>query len=64
MSKDHRIEVYVDSATYLALINRAEHEDRSISQHVRHLIRLDLESSVQEMIESRKGRLGGIGGES
>ena len=62
--KDHRIEVYVDAATYLALIARSEQQDRSISQHVRHLIRVDLEASVAEIIASRKGRSGGSGPET
>lgn len=54
MSHDHRIEIYVDAPTYLALRARAEHEDRTISQHVRHLIRLDMEASMTEMISARK----------
>lgn len=62
-SRDHRIEVYVDAATYLALIARSEHEDRSISQHVRHLIRLDLEQSVSDLLARKKCGTGGNEGE-
>lgn len=63
MSHDHRIEIYVDAPTYLALRARAEHEDRTISQHVRHLIRKDLEASMSEMLAARKRNSTGTEGE-
>lgn len=63
MKNDHRLEIYVDAATYLALIARADNEDRSISQHVRHLIRHDLEASVAEMVAGKKRNSGGNEGE-
>lgn len=42
MTADIRLEIYVDPATYLALRKRADDSDRSMSGHVRHLIREDL----------------------
>lgn len=55
-AKDHRLDIYVDSATYLALRRRAERVDRNVSQHVRHLIRLDLDSYCAEEIARENGR--------
>lgn len=54
MTKDHRIEVYIDAVMYLALLRRSEQADRTMSQHLRHLIRADLESSVAEMLAEKK----------
>jgi len=63
MTKDHRIEVYIDAVMYLALLRRSEQADRTISQHVRHLIRADLESSVAEILAAEKRSSGGNKGE-
>lgn len=63
MTKDHRIEVYIDLVMYLALLRRSEQADRTIIQHVRHLIRADLESSVAEIVAAEKRSRGGNGGE-
>ena len=57
--KDHRIEVYVDAITYLALKARAAEQDRNISQHVRHLVRNDL---IQASVDEREDGRGGSGG--
>lgn len=60
-AKDHRLDIYVDSATYLALRRRAELVDRTVSQHVRHLIRRDLDSFCSEEIARENGRQTGSG---
>jgi hypothetical protein len=49
MANDIRLDIYVSPEMYLALKHRCESEDRSMTQHVRHLIRLDLESFVSQM---------------
>ena len=41
-SNDHRLDIYVDAVTYMALRARAADLDRNISQHVRHLIRSEM----------------------
>lgn len=41
-AKDHRIEIYIDPVMYLALRTRVADCDRTISQHLRHLLRRDL----------------------
>ena len=61
--KDHRIEVYLDAPMYLALLARSENEDRTISQHIRHLVRRDLEASMAEMVAGKKRNSGGNEGE-
>ncbi len=43
---DHRIEFNVDAATYLALQRRADLQDRHLAQHLRHLVRIDLEQAA------------------
>jgi hypothetical protein len=58
-AKDHRLDIYVDSATYLALRRRAELVDRTVSQHVRHLIRRDLDSFCSEEIARENGQRAG-----
>lgn len=55
-SKDHRLDIYVDAPTYLALRRRAEAEERSVSQHVRYLILKDLTSFCDEEIARENGR--------
>ena len=54
--KDHRLDIYVNSATYLALRRRAEAEERTVSQHVRYLILRDLDSFCAAEIERENGR--------
>lgn len=44
-----RLDIYVSVEMYLALKHRCVVEDRNITQHVRHLIRGDLESFVSQM---------------
>jgi len=63
MARDHRVEVYIDPITYLALRARSKESDLSISQHVRKLIRSDLEqfSDSQDDIAMDGG--GGTSGE-
>lgn len=60
-AKDHRIEIYVDPVTYLALRMRVSDCDRTISQHVRHLVRRDLEASIDAAGETGRGQEGGTG---
>ena len=58
---DHDLKVYVDAVTYLALRYRCSQIDRSLSEHVRHLIRQDLLESMAE--ERETGRVRGGEGE-
>jgi hypothetical protein len=43
---DIRLDIYVSPETWLALKRVCEQEDRSMSGHIRHLIRRDLESRI------------------
>ena len=63
MSNDHRLDIYIDAITYLALKARAAEMDRNISQHVRHLIRHDLIKASAEEQESGRGNGAGNEGE-
>lgn len=54
MRNDHDLKIYVDATTYLALRWRCHETDRSLSEHVRHLIRVDLTQALAD--ESGKGR--------
>ena len=42
------LKVYVDDATYLAVKHRSEHQERTLSQHMRHLIKRDLRQAVED----------------
>jgi hypothetical protein len=53
---DLRLEVYVDPVMYLALRQRCGEVDRSISQHVRHLIRADLQTASLDAHAQDRGR--------
>jgi hypothetical protein len=55
-AKDHRLDIYVDSSTYLALRARAKEEERTMSQHVRFLILRDLEQFCAAEIERENGQ--------
>jgi hypothetical protein len=55
MPKDLRIEVYVDPVTWMALKKRVDDVDRTLSQHIRHLIRVDLETASSDL--AREGRV-------
>lgn len=46
---DIRLDIYVSPEMYLALKHRCDAEDRSMTQHVRHLIRVDLGVFVSQM---------------
>lgn len=59
MAKDHRLDIYVDAVTYMALKARASDQDRSISQHVRHLIRQDMIKALAEEKELTTGSRAG-----
>lgn len=63
-AKDHRIEIYIDPVMYLALRTRVADCDRTISQHLRHLLRRDLESSIDQYSESGRACEGGTGAEA
>jgi len=54
--KDIRLDIYVSAETWLALRHRCEQQDRSMSHHVRLLIRQDLEKSVAEIRENLCGK--------
>ena len=62
--KDHRLDIYVDAVTYMALKRRCDDVSRSISQHVRHLIRQDMEEALQQELDSTRAARAGAGGES
>lgn len=62
-SNDHRLDIYVDAVTYMALRARAADLDRNVSQHVRHLIRGDLISASAEIRETGSGSGAGKEGE-
>lgn len=62
-AKDHRVEIYLDPVTYLALRTRVADCDRTISQHLRHLVRRDLENSIDAEDEPVRVRQGGSEGE-
>lgn len=62
-AKDHRIEIYIDPVMYLALRTRVSDCDRTISQHLRHLLRRDLEASIDSGGEEGRAGEGGIEGE-
>lgn len=64
MSNDHRLDIYVNAETYMALRARAADTDRTVSQHVRHLIRTDLIQALAELKESTTGQAGGVQGEA
>jgi len=64
VAKDIRLEVYVDPVMYMALRHRADREDRTVSQHVRNLIRVDLERASAEMAERGRGERGVAEGEA
>jgi hypothetical protein len=61
--KDHRMDIYLDAVTYLALKARAKESDRHISQHVRHLIKQDLIKAWSEDPETEKGHVAEIEGD-
>lgn len=63
MANDHRLDIYVDAITYMALRARSEDVDRTISQHVRNLIRADMEKALAETKAGATVSAGGIEGE-
>lgn len=64
MARDHRIEIYLDGKTYLALRARVAEEQIYISQHVRRLIDDDLDRFSDSLIESASQESGGKAGEA
>lgn len=51
---DIDLKVYVDPVTYLALKHRCHQVDRTLSEHLRHLIHIDLiEGSAEERADGR-----------
>lgn len=63
MSNDHRLDVYVDATTYMALKGRASDVDRTISQHVRYLIKQDMLKALAEEKDSATAKATGTEGE-
>jgi predicted DNA-binding protein len=49
MKKDIRLDIYITPEMYLALKHVCESVDRTMSQHVRHLIRRDIEQSIDQI---------------
>ena len=62
MANDHRLDIYVDATTYMALKQRASDVDRSISQHIRFLIKQDMLQALTEERNSPSGNTGGMEG--
>lgn len=60
---EKRLDIYVDAVLYIALKARANECERSVSQHVRKLIRDDIEESFHEEQEAGRGSVGGAEGE-
>lgn len=58
MNNDHDLKIYLDSLTYMALKQRCGEEDRSMSQHIRHLIRVDIEEALSREKENGRGQAG------
>lgn len=48
MANDHRVDIYLDPVTYLALKARSAETERNLSQHIRHLIKQDIVQSLTE----------------
>lgn len=48
------LKIYVTPELYLGLKHRATEQDRTLSQHLRHLIRVDLHQACVE--EAEEGR--------
>jgi len=61
--KDIRLDVYITPEMYLALRHVCAAADRNMSQHVRHLIRKDLETSIARLRADDCGSEGGTAGE-
>ena len=56
---DLRLDIYVSAEMWTALKHVCQIEDRSMSGHIRHLIRSDLESRIaQERAEVRGNTAG------
>ena len=58
------IKFYVTAEMYLALRHRAFGEDRSISQHLRHLVRLDLHQACDALCASDRATDGSTMGQT
>ncbi len=63
MANDHRLDIYVDATTYMALKGRVNDQDRTISQHVRYLIKQDMIKALDEEKENVRGGDAGREGE-
>lgn len=53
---EKRIDVYVDAVLYIALKARSNDCDRTVSQHVRHLIKQDMLQALQDEECSGSGK--------
>lgn len=53
---DIDLKIYVSAEMYLALKYRCQQADRTLSEHVRHLIRSDLQEGLTQ--EREHGRAG------
>lgn len=57
-ANDIQLRVYVTPEMYLGLRHRAEALDRTLSQHLRHLIRLDLHQACVAALADDRGEPG------
>ena len=55
----NRLKFQVDDVTYLALKHRCASEDRTMSQHLRHLVKVDIATAV-DIEKSREGSAEGL----
>lgn len=46
--QDKRVDLWLDSVLYLALKARANAQERTVSQHLRYLVRQDLDQSLAD----------------
>lgn len=61
--RDIDLKVYVDGVTYLALKARCLDVDRTLSEHLRHLIRQDLLQALAEAPPDGRGAAGAVEGQ-
>lgn len=54
--QDKRVDLWLDSVLYIALKARANQQERSVNQHLRFLVKQDLDQSLDDEIEPGMGR--------
>ena len=54
--QDKRVDLWFYSVLYIALKARANQQERSVSQHLRFLVKQDLDQSLDDKTEPGMGR--------